>query len=1174
MTGNKPIFTWCTTEIDNCSFSRRCFMTGEYCSKQQNVQSERKKLHAKREIHAFVVMNFSNMSDVVYRWRLKSFVETLSKHLFFNNDKTRLYCVDGEDPTDDVLNSIIISESNDEIRKDSAELDAKRDLLKKLLSNRLEEGEQSVLIPVEKINVVRADSNPSSNFVICNRVCQQMQIADLIVVDVSVQNVNVFYELGMAVALGKMILPICYSESYFSIKLPLEKDEWKKLTDNARAEHHIDCFPWRRNLFEHFGMRFRDAYRTAQWYTTYEDFGFVTSPQYNYSDIKYIRFPYQETIDSDGKEMKIGQIIYDKLHDSYNEATYDENTLVIYTMDSILNATQAARCIVNYYHAIVRPFIEQPCFCGERVGILLQTNTIPEDPKDGPKDSLLLYSVGEIIQIGMNQATYKANMDMIKPDNYLDLDHIILDETGSERKVCAETRNHTNMPTRYPTKKDRWHEKAIAFTKDFVQNRCIPVYPTDPVYVKRIKDGLQKDIFDPIELKSTNFPADPEQKEKAKRFFFLYHIMLRTLQFTNEIVVDISTNSVQALFWLGAAHGSDTNAITVRRDETSAERLTLTGAVEKKERNIFDVAGLWTAVYRSNDTGGFYDQLAKAQAGIEQHSKLTLQNRAYYDENLGYAFWHSSSGTAKADIERLRIEKEDQEDIVLESYLRNRFWRPMLKYNRLRIYLEQKDEIDAYQETRPNVLKWDVDAVACLNNYLSKRKAIGEYQVTTLKKNEFDESASNVNYICVGSEIIVDQQTGKLFLDYINELDGLSSKTRRRRNADTIFIPKYSDDPKRDCHKMLKGFESTDTGMKWLTQLPMVKCAQCLSNWKVKKTIPVSREIIHDYKQIIQGDTTSDCLLKCNYSNLDKRPAGLNSRYHVQLAQLILWREHTENDSKAFDSSKNGNYDKYRVIITGASGPATRALVSIFVDETLKQYDLPVLKSENLSEQIPTPGDFHEEDTYIRRFPLLNMQEKIREEVVKEFFIAIDRFSEAITKEKHEMLNECREDQINGYFRLVKKSSYLYLSTVLYRYFLPFLSTEDIQRIYNGMQMYVSSLRSSNISPYAKHYIAGLDDDYSTTIPGPIVAEVASAVPLLLKTTLQALRGVEAFFEVEVKLDVFHEEETKHDEKEAMGRNNPVDSRQIIGIKQLPGEDGVKSLFLFPNKQEYQEGLK
>lgn len=38
-------FFQCCTSMDECIHSRRCFMTGEYCSKQNNIQKERNTLH-------------------------------------------------------------------------------------------------------------------------------------------------------------------------------------------------------------------------------------------------------------------------------------------------------------------------------------------------------------------------------------------------------------------------------------------------------------------------------------------------------------------------------------------------------------------------------------------------------------------------------------------------------------------------------------------------------------------------------------------------------------------------------------------------------------------------------------------------------------------------------------------------------------------------------------------------------------------------------------------------------------------------------------------------------------------------------------------------------------------------------------------------------------------------
>ena len=129
--------------------------------------------------------------------------------------------------------------------------------------------------------------------------------------------------------------------------------------------------------------------------------------------------------------------------------------------------------------------------------------------------------------------------------------------------------------------------------------------------------------------------SDEEDKTvKPCTPFCLYHVMLRTLRYVNQLVVDISDNSSQALFWLGAAHGSDIYAVTVVHEYSDQERDMLAPVTVKKNRSIFDVAGLWTAVYHSNGTRGFYQQLALVQAGIERHSKLLLSETEDTDFNL------------------------------------------------------------------------------------------------------------------------------------------------------------------------------------------------------------------------------------------------------------------------------------------------------------------------------------------------------------------------------------------------------------------------------------------------------------------------------------------------------------------------------------------------------------
>lgn len=195
----------CYISTETSLHTRRCFMTGEYCSQKTNIQRERnnqikrweksvrkaqkqQELECERKkkktepltITAFVIMDFSDMSDVVYKWRIEPFIQSLHKYLYLDKNEHHLYCYTNVDQKNPMIHE--------------RELDK-----------------------VERIRVVRSDSDPASNYVICSRICQQMQIADLVIVDVSRQNPNVFYEFGMAVALDKLILPICYSESFYKI---------------------------------------------------------------------------------------------------------------------------------------------------------------------------------------------------------------------------------------------------------------------------------------------------------------------------------------------------------------------------------------------------------------------------------------------------------------------------------------------------------------------------------------------------------------------------------------------------------------------------------------------------------------------------------------------------------------------------------------------------------------------------------------------------------------------------------------------------------------------------------------------------------------------------------------------------------------------------------------------
>ena len=73
---------------------------------------------------------------------------------------------------------------------------------------------------------VRADDVNRIGYIICEKICKQIQEADLVVVDISFHNPNVFYEMGLAMALQKPLLTLCCDDK---VKKPVNGKLYKDL---------------------------------------------------------------------------------------------------------------------------------------------------------------------------------------------------------------------------------------------------------------------------------------------------------------------------------------------------------------------------------------------------------------------------------------------------------------------------------------------------------------------------------------------------------------------------------------------------------------------------------------------------------------------------------------------------------------------------------------------------------------------------------------------------------------------------------------------------------------------------------------------------------------------------------------------------------------------------------
>ena len=754
----------CVVEARNIS-SRRCFMTGGYCSKLNSIQEKRRQLHQDNTINAFVVMNFSAISDLQYKRKIRLFIESLKKYLYLSGETIQC-CVNA--------------------------------------STNETSSEESTWKAVEKINPIRSDATYASNFVMCSRVCQQIMIADLIIVDVSVENANVFYELGMAIAMGKLILPICSHESYFSRNYPTEKekakfsemykeispdkfrsicsstikkiDEDKKvmsLTEVTSAigatynrialERHLGYFPWRKQLFEHYGIRFRNTELSKQFdvsesnpeltdwilrdqITRYIDFRYVREPLLGLSDQYLTTFPYSDYVPdphNPQNRKRVGELIYEKLQKSYNFAGYQDNTVVIYITDGFLNEKQAGRCMVNYYNNFTDKMQKSGCFCGDRVGILVQESKIPERRKDSRVKESILYDTGEIFLIAVNEATYLAQHKKIGWAK------------KSESSYSKDAHSKGNGGT---NNSDESSEKY--FLKDYLCNKGMIILPEKPVYVKRLVDKLQPEISDNLYQTGSNNASENDH------FYCLFHIMLENLKYTNQVVVDITDNSLTSLFWLGAANGANIPSIFVKWDRSDDERKELVDELLRRgEKNVdyitnpgrrlFDISGLWTASLRTNDIDGFYRQISLAQMDIEQQSKLTLQ---FLEESSTERKQLTMMRLTESEYNHLLVKHENAEKEQLEAFYREQFWKAMLCNNKICFFLEghsgEKRKSDSKDwSKRDYVVEQDLESISILSQYLSKHSITGEFIIKSLGTNTPSRPAKDLRFIRVGASV-------------------------------------------------------------------------------------------------------------------------------------------------------------------------------------------------------------------------------------------------------------------------------------------------------------------------------------------------------------------------------------------------------------------------------------
>lgn len=703
---------------------------------------------------------------------------------------------------------------------------------------------------------------------------------------------------------------------------------------------------------------------------------------------------------------------------------------------------------------------------------MAQENSIPENDKDTKIQLYLNYNIGEIIHIGVNQAAYLASNKKITSEDCLKYDF----EQEEMKSDKADIKR---------------------YIKGYVGNKGLLVYPNNPVFVERINKGMQENVLDNVNC-------------GGKKYFLLYYVVLRTLRYVNRIVVDISDNNLQSLFWLGVAHGKGINAITVIHEATENEREITTGIKEKKERNVFDVAGLWTAVFRSNDTDGFYRQLEAVYEGLERHSKLIISEHNYWEEEVDFNL--AFSDNAETELSDFLNKRKMEKQKMLESYYRNCFLNQMLCYNKLYLYLRKGNMTGTNNQPKGYTSKWDFEAVSALSNYLSKRTLIGEYRLCNvidkndgLKRNgHIQEAPESVNFICIG------QDAKPLKEDYVmtrnEKLVGHKIHTKWEFPGEQKMCKENGG--KDECNFIYKGYvrESNDVEMNSeviATQHTSLQCASCTNCGKKSYTVK-------------HYELPKEDIIK----KFQKEECEVSSGEHIELGQLILWREQPENN-------KERSY--FQVELNGTSGPATLALATIFINEEQK--------IEHLSNIDAT----YNTDSYV----LCKLQGVIRGQLINKFKEELEQKANGInTTDVKE-----HEDVFNTYMKLVLYATQNYLSTILYHHFLPFLSIQDIECIKNSMEYFIKSMKAESRSPFSLDYEAWRSRTNDNVVCNDTVNKVIEIIPEALLSVLNSFKGVEAFYEVKVA----HKKMSKEVQME--------DTRELLDICELNKVKAVNCLF-------------
>lgn len=336
-------------------FMMRCPITGAYCSHRNKIKRRKAKRHKDNKVMIFMIMHYSPITDTIYKWLLKDVIKDQDIRFEFIDP------VAGEavKPKPEKRNSI--EESGPMPDGFPYETEYYDDSQEKMFT--LEDG--------CIISLVRADDFSSNSHIVCESVCAKIQEADMVIVDLSYGNPNVFYEFGMAVALGKKILPICYIDKYYDEK-------------ESNIKNFIRGFEWKEFLMKYFSVNRVESLDDIKYYEK--------------GDAELSASPYDKVLRSSGEP--VGTALCNLL----NKTLANLDTLMVYNLTGF-EKSNMCQCIKNY-ETIIKKVCEGMKSPGDRVCLMYSHERLEFIDQENAGNDNMKYSFGDICRLAINQGIY------------------------------------------------------------------------------------------------------------------------------------------------------------------------------------------------------------------------------------------------------------------------------------------------------------------------------------------------------------------------------------------------------------------------------------------------------------------------------------------------------------------------------------------------------------------------------------------------------------------------------------------------------------------------------------------------------------------------------------------------------------------------------------------------